>query len=122
MASERSAAKASIQETEYTDPELSGALGAANQFQIALVKEQNRHVEAQTNAHLGWFGRLLGGESTAPTVIAAIAALLGFVFAGACLYLAATDTGNNQFYSEWSTRAFAITTTALGFIFGKKLK
>ena len=106
-------------ESEDTDPELSGVLGAAHRYQIALVKEQNRHAEAETKTRLGWFGRLLGDESSAPIVIAAIAGLLGFAFAGACLYLAAADATNNQFYSEWSTRAFAITTTALGFIFGK---
>jgi hypothetical protein len=122
MASEREEAKQSVTASQKTDPELRDALGTAHQFQIDLVKEQNRHAEAQTKARLGWFGRLLGGEANAPIVVAAIAALLGFAFSGACLILAYKDPPNNGFYSDWSGRAFAIATTSLGFIFGKQLK
>lgn len=122
MVSERNAAKAAIQDSNSNDLDLSGTLGDAHQFKIELVKEENRHRESQTKSELGWFGRALGGEATAPIVIAALAALLGFIFAFVCLVLAAFDVKNGSFYSDWSTRAFAITTTAIGFIFGKKSK
>ena len=118
--SERDAAKSAATNVESNDPELQSTLNVAHDFQIALVKEKNRHQEEQTRIALGIFGKVLGGERNAPIVVASFAALLGFLFAGACLFLAANSPDSNDFYSDWSERTLAITTLALGFIFGKK--
>ncbi|RYF30033.1 MAG: hypothetical protein EOO38_32735, partial [Cytophagaceae bacterium] len=78
MASERDEAKSHIVRRDESDPELESAFGAASRFQLEINREQNRHEEAKRDKELGIFGKLLGGEKTAPTVVAMIVVLIGF--------------------------------------------
>lgn len=124
MASERDAAKSEAAEPESSDPELGKAIVDAQDLANSLhhARENNRHKETLARIELGWLGGFLGGEKTAPTVIALIAALIGFGISFTCLVLAAKQADRAAFWSEWSSRALTVSTTALGFVFGRGLK
>ena len=120
MGSERAAAKKAITEREENDPELGQTLTTAHQLQLELAKETNRHTEAKIASELGFFGRLIGGEKTAPVVIALIVVLIGFGIGIGCL-IAAGNAAAEQvaLYDKYTERGFAIGTAALANLFGK---
>lgn len=55
MASERDTAKNDIVKRDSSDAELETTLSAANQYQLEITKEQNRHEEAKRDKELGFF-------------------------------------------------------------------
>lgn len=124
MVSERGAVKSHAITTDNNGSDLGSAFEAAEEFSESIhhTRENNRHKEELTRIELGWLGRFLGGEKTAPTVIALIAALIGFGISVTCLILAATQPDRSAFWAEWSSRALAVSTLALGYVFGRGLK
>src|SRR3546814_2229868 len=84
MASEREDAKQAISARDQADPELDNAIGNAQQYQLQLDRENNRHKEAIHSAELGAFGRWIGGASSAPVAVALIALLICLLGALAC--------------------------------------
>jgi hypothetical protein len=122
MASEREQAKQSASEPEPSDPDLGETLGAANQFNVELIKEANRHREQMAHGERGLLGRLVGGPTNAPTIIAFIIASVGLGIAMWCLSQASAPGADADFWSKQAERAFAFSGTAVGFIFGRGLK
>lgn len=122
MASEREQAKRSASDPEPSDPDLGEALGAANQFNIELIRETNRHREQMSHGERGWLGWLVGGPTSAPTIIAFIIASAGLLIAIWCLKQAATQVTEAEFWAKQAERGFALAGTAVGFIFGRSLK
>ncbi|WP_027037558.1 hypothetical protein [Mesorhizobium ciceri] len=124
MVSERSAAKKAIKTESQDDPELADAISTAHDYQLKLTQENNRHVEALRKQDLGFFGRAFGGEKSAPTYIASIAALIGLFGAGYCLTMAASihDAAFVDFWSKQTERLVAFAVASLTFIFGRGSK
>jgi hypothetical protein len=116
---DRESAKKSISSKETNDPELDEALRAAKDFQLDILKENNRHVEETHKANLGWFGRAFGGDASAPTYVALIAMMVGIVGAGLSLYMAAKAPGDGEFWGKQFERLIAFASAALAFIFGR---
>lgn len=116
---DRESAKKSISSKETNDPELDEALRAAKDFQLGILKENNRHVEETHKTDLGWFGRAFGGETSAPTYVALIAMVVGFAAAGFSLYMAAKVPADGEFWGKQSERMIALASAALAFIFGR---
>lgn len=119
MASERDQAKSDIVRRDSSDAELETTLGAANQYQLEITKEQNRHEEAKRDKELGFFGRMLGGEKTAPTVVAMFVVFIGFGVAIGALIAAGLNAAQADFWSKQSERGFGVGSAALAYIFGK---
>ena len=120
MAPDRKAAKGSVVKKGDEDPELDDAFGAAHKLQLSLAQENNRHTETMRRHDLGFFGRAFGGEKSAPTFIAAIAALFGVVGVGYSIY--AGNMGNAEIWSQQTERLLAFTVACLAFIFGRGAK
>ncbi|HYP57344.1 MAG TPA: hypothetical protein VEQ35_03560 [Beijerinckia sp.] len=97
-------------------------LNAASKFQLEIVKENNRHIEATIAHDLGFFGRAFGGEKSAPTHVALIAMLFGLAGAGVSFYMAAHDGTAVEFWGKQIERSVAFASTALAFIFGRGSK
>lgn len=119
MVSERDQAKSDIVKRDADDPELTSALSAGNRFQLEINKEQNRHEEAKRDQELGFFGKWLGGEKTAPVVVAMFVVLIGFLVGIGCLIEAARQPSNAEFWSKQAERGFGLGAAALAYIFGK---
>lgn len=68
---------------------------------------------------LVFFGRLLGGEKTAPTVVAMFVVLIGFGVAIGALVAAGYDPAHADFWSKQAERGFGVGSAALAYIFGK---
>lgn len=119
MASDRDEAKGQIIKRESDDAELDSALGAANRLQLELTREQNRHEEAKRDKDLGFFGKLLGGEKTAPVVVAMLVVVIAFMTAIGCLIMAAYQTQQAEFWAKQAERAFGLGSAAVAYIFGK---
>ncbi|MBZ6382603.1 hypothetical protein [Sphingomonas sanguinis] len=119
MASDRDEAKSHIIRRDARDAELDTTLGAANQYQLEITREQNRHEEAKRDKELGVFGKLLGGEKTAPVVVAMIVVLIGFFVAIGSLIVAICQPENAEFWSKQAERGFGVGSAALAYIFGK---
>jgi hypothetical protein len=122
MASDRSDAKHAIEEPENNDPELNDVLQNASRFRIDLVKENNRHKEAMAGGERGFFGRALGGERMAPTIIAFLATTAGLLVWAWCLFQSSVDGQPAAFWAAQGERALAFAGASLGFIFGRGLK
>jgi len=119
---DRDSAKNSISDRETSDPEMEYALNSASKFQLEIVKENNRHVEAKIAHDLGFFGRAFGGEKSAPTYVALVAMLLGLFGAGVSIYMAAHDADSIEFWGKQIERSIAFASAALAFIFGRGSK
>lgn len=122
MESDREKAKSAIVAREKDDPELGAALHEGKNLQLEILKETNRHDEAMRGHELGFFGRILGGESTAPTVIAALVVLLGFVTFVACLYAASQYPDHADFWAKQGERGLGVGAAALAYLFGRGSK
>ncbi len=116
---DRESAKKSISARQSNDPQMEDALNSASKFQLEIVKEQNRHLEAQRMSDLGFFGRALGGEKNAPTFVALIAMLAGLLGAAVATYMAAKDPSASEFWGKYIERAIAFASASLTFIFGR---
>lgn len=119
MASDREQAKGEIVRRDENDAELDNALGAASRLQLELNKENNRHEEAKRDKELGFFGRLIGGEKTAPVVVAMIVVLIGFGLAVGCLIMAGNQPSSAEFWAKQAERGIGVGSAALAYIFGK---
>lgn len=122
MASEREKAKSAITVREQDDPELGAALHEGQNYQLEMIRENNRHSEAMRGHDLGFFGRILGGENTAPTVIAALVVLLGFATFVACLFAASQYSDQAEFWAKQGERGLGVGAAALAYLFGKGSK
>lgn len=116
---DRESAKKSISSRETNDPEFDEAFRSAKDFQLDTLKENNRHAEATHSSNLGLFGRAFGGEASAPTYVALIAMLVGFVGAGFSLYMAAKVPADGEFWGKQVERLIAFGSASLAFIFGR---
>lgn len=119
MASDRDNAKREIVARDGSDPELDSLIGSAHQLQLELAREANRHDEAKRKQDLGAFGKLLGGEKSAPTVVAMIVVIIGLGMAIGCLIMAGYQPEKAEFWSKQVERGIAIGSAALAYIFGK---
>lgn len=119
MVSDREEAKSQIVRRDAGDAELDSALSEANRFQLELAREQNRHEEAKRDKELGFFGRILGGEKIAPTVVAMAATFIGFSVGIGCLCMAGFQHENAEFWSKQAERGFGLGSAALAYIFGR---
>lgn len=119
MASDRDQAKSDITRRDESDAELESTLGSANRLQLELNKEQNRHEEAKRDKDLGFFGKLIGGEKTAPIVVAMLVVMIGFSLAIGCLVMAGVQSDASEFWSKQAERGIGVGTAALAYIFGK---
>lgn len=119
MASEREAAKKAITGRESDDPELNVVLTGAHRLQIELVKETNRHNEVMRQKDLGAFGRLIGGEATAPFTVALIVVIFGVLAAVGCWIAAWQVPENAEFWAKQAERGIAVASASLAFIFGR---
>lgn len=119
---DRESAKESISARRPSDPEMQDVLDSASQFQLEIVKEQNRHLEAQMMSTLGFFGRAFGGEKNAPTFVAMIAMMAGLFGAAVATYLVAKDPSAAAFWDKYIERAIAFASASLAFIFGRGSK
>lgn len=125
MVSDRSAAKGAIKETSSEDPELEAAFSAGEDYKLKHIQEQNRHAETMHRQGMGFLGRWLGGESSAPMFIAALATAAGLAGAFFCWYHAIGTTDHPiasevaEFWSKQAERALAFGAAALAFIFGR---
>lgn len=124
---DRKAAKDAIQTNKQDDPELSSAIADAHKFQLELAKENNRHAEKIRAQDLGWVGRLLGGEKTAPTVIALFVMIVCFI--GAFFAWNKVPSNNSleaveatHFWGTQAERAISFAGAALAYIFGRGMK
>lgn len=123
MASDpRAAAKKAITARESDDPELEDALSDGRYLSLALVKENNRHASDMRSKELGYFGHLIGGETTAPTVVALFVVVVGFLGAIGCWIAAGFSPEQSDFWSKQSERGIAFGSASLAFIFGKGSK
>ncbi|MCK1650473.1 hypothetical protein IVA88_03350 [Bradyrhizobium sp. 149] len=121
-ASKREEAKGSVVQKTDSDPELTDALTGAHGFQLALTKETNRHAETMHKQNLGFFGRALGGEATAPVVIACLATIFGLLCAAGCWTVAAKFPDVADFWGKQAERCMGFSAAALAFIFGRGSK
>lgn len=120
MASAREDAKKAIVARDNEDPELQAALSSAHRFQLELAKETHRHTEVMR----GFFGRMLGPNDSAPTMVAFVGMMFGIIVAIACLVAAAEGDGGGymEFWERWAERAFGFSISCVAFIFGNGLK
>jgi hypothetical protein len=117
---DRESAKKSISSKSTDDPELDEAIRAGRDFQLSILKENNRHTEEMKQKELGFFGRAFGGEKSAPTFIAAIGALLGEIGAG--YTLVDIQGENTAAWTQQTEKLLAFTSACLAFIFGRGTK
>jgi hypothetical protein len=124
MASEpsRGTAKQAMHDREHSDPELDETLAAGTRLQLDLVKENNRHAEANASRELGFLGKAFGGEKSAPTFVALVAVIAGVVGYGTAMWLASQDAASAEFWGTQMERALAFASAALAFIFGRGSK
>lgn len=118
----RQAAKRAITVRETDDPELDGALSDGRSLSLELVKENNRHASDMRSKELGYFGQIIGGETTAPTVVALFVVAVGFLGGVGCWVAAGFNPEQGGFWSTQAERGFAVGSAALAFIFGKGSK
>jgi hypothetical protein len=118
---DRETAKKSISSKETTDPELDDALKSAKDFQLNILKENNRHLETTHKANLGFFGRAFGGENAAPTFIALTAMIVALVGIGFAYHMAAEVPANAEFWGKQAERMIGFASACLAFIFGRGL-
>lgn len=119
MASERDEAKSEIVRRDDSDAELETTLRSASHYQLEITKEKNRHEEAKRDKDLGFFGRVLGGEKTAPSVIAMFVVFIGFAVAIGSLVAAGYQPDSSEFWSKQAERGLGVASAALAYIFGK---
>ncbi|MEZ5764896.1 MAG: hypothetical protein R3D69_11995 [Xanthobacteraceae bacterium] len=84
---------------------------------LALQAADHAHAEKTQAAELGWLGKCLGGEKSAPTSIAFIAVIIGSIIAFISLCLAAGNK-DPDFLTAFE-RALAFVSASLAFIFGR---
>jgi hypothetical protein len=120
--SNREDAKSAIIHRDENDPELDDVISSAHQLQLHLFKERNRHNEAMQKIELGFFGRIIGGEATAPFVVATIVVFLGFLAAGASWFMAAWEPNQAEFWAKQAERGISVASAAVAFIFGRGSK
>lgn len=120
MASSREEAKSAVTGSASNDAELDTVLDAASKTQVDILKEKNRHAEANAAGERGLLGKLFGGNDSAPVFIASVAMIIGLVGAGICLAFGATkDEALADYWQLNFERAIAFASAALAFIFGK---
>lgn len=124
MASERDKAKNAITAADSNDPELNAAFADAKARRHLLAAENHRHKEAIYTAELGRIGKWLGGEKTAPIVIAGIVSGAGILGAFLSGYMASRSQTPNSadFWSKMVERSIALALSCLTFIFGRSGK
>ena len=118
----RAGAKSTMSDREETDPEMDAKIAEGAKFQLEIIKENNRHVEATHKTDLGFLGIAFGGEKSAPTFVAMLAMIVGLVGAGAALTMAANSPETTDFWGTQVERAVAFSSAALAFIFGRGSK
>jgi hypothetical protein len=84
---------------------------------LALKAADHAHAEKTQAAELGWLGKCLGGEKSAPTSIAFLAVLIGSFIALLSLGLAARFDSPN--FMNAFERSLAFVSACLAFIFGR---
>ncbi|KRB61384.1 hypothetical protein ASE04_21190 [Rhizobium sp. Root708] len=119
MAFDRKAAKESIQAKSGDDAEFDEAQVGAHDFQLKIAQENNRHAETMGRQDLGFLGRALGGEKTAPTYIAFFVMVAGLAGTFYCWSQAGATGDATGFWSSQAERALAFSASALAYIFGR---
>lgn len=123
MASDpRDIAKRSIVVKDDEDSELESAFSQGRDLSLEILKENNRHSADMLHKELGAFGRIIGGEATAPTVSALIVVGFGSVAAVGCWVAAAHLPDQAEFWAKQAERCLGLGSAALAFIFGKGSK
>lgn len=115
---DRSTAKGAIVARDHSDPEMSRALEEAKHH-LEAARENNAHAKAMYMAELGFFGRLMGGEKTAPIVITGFAVAVGLLFVLVSAAMAAQNPEKEEFWGKMIERGLAFAAAALAFIFGR---
>jgi hypothetical protein len=113
----REDAKGAIIQRDNDDPELDAVLSSAHHLQLHLIKETNRHSEAMRKTELGFFGRIIGGEATAPFVVATFVVFLGFLAAASSWFMAAWEPNQAEFWAKQAERGISVASAAVAFIF-----
>lgn len=86
---------------------------------LALKAADHAHAENLQKAELGWLGKCLGGEKSAPTSIAFIVVIITFVVAtGALIAAAMHDKAPAEFMNVFE-RCFTLLSACLAYIFGR---
>ena len=100
MELDRGAAKGAIVSRETADPDLDEALGNAHQFQLGLIKEQNRHKETMRSS----FSRIFGSDDSVPSYVAAMCAIFGLLLVVACYIAVYRDNSMSDFWGKQAER------------------
>lgn len=120
MALDRAGAKAAVSDKDSDDPELSAGLDAANDYRLKIA--EHKHAQTLIDKELGWLGRFLGGDRSAPTAVASIALGLSIIVFFSMYLLAAfgdlTDDKAKLIVSA-ADKCMALGTLALGYVCGK---
>lgn len=122
MGSDREAAKKAATNKEDDDPELTAALAAAKDHQLAIKKEDNRHAEQINQQNMGRLGTLVGDGKSVPTVAALSTIALGFLTAIGLYIAMVFDPENGEMYSTSAERSMGVAAAALAYLFGKGSK
>lgn len=117
-APDRSTAKGAILARDQADPEMARTLDEAK-HQLEAAKESNAHTRAMYLAELGFFGRMIGGEKTAPVLIAGFAVAAGLLVVLFSAYMAGQHPDREEFWGRLLERGFAFSAAALAFVFGR---
>lgn len=112
---DRAAAKSAIIKRERGDTDLEDVLSNAHQYQLGLIREQNRHAEEMR----GFFGRIFGNGDNVSLYIAFLGMIVSILIAVGCYIAAFRDVNQVDFWGKAAERAFAFAGTCLAFIFGK---
>lgn len=120
MSLDRAGAKAAVSDKEAVDPQLEAGISNAIDYRLKIA--EHTHAQKLIDKELGWLGRFLGGEKSAPTAVASIvigASILIFF----AMYLVAAfgslEEDRAKFIINAGDKCLALGTLALGYVCGK---
>lgn len=86
---------------------------------LALLAADHAHAETMQKGELGWLGKCLGGEKSAPTSIAFVAICIGSLIAVSSLIGAIVNINPDFNFMSTFERSIAFVSACLAFVFGR---
>lgn len=92
---------------------------AAKAFELQSREAKRRHKREMRAKELGWLGRFLGGERSAPLTLAFLAIVAGIVCVILALVLEAFCPADSSVWNKAIDGSLTIISTALAYAFGR---
>ncbi|MFT8731648.1 MAG: hypothetical protein ABF752_07245 [Acetobacter fabarum] len=116
----RASVKQGMSAPAASEPALTATMQDARQrLEMEKEKEKNSHARDMRDKELGWCGKFLGSERSAPMTIAALSAGIGFIVLVFSILFEAICPKDAEIWKETISGGLTIISTSVAYVFGR---